>query len=149
MGTQPVAGTLIMIKRIGVAVAVLSASASVALLLLRRPPQSSDDIGPAAITERILVQIMLDVMDWHYSHEGKRGPVRNSEEFHRRYARCIRESNKQRSFQVPLDEMGQLVDGWGRPSVFGEGVGLYSRGPNGIDEKGRGDDMVGPQPQMW
>ncbi|MEZ6186099.1 MAG: hypothetical protein R3F62_13940 [Planctomycetota bacterium] len=32
------------------------------------------------------------------------------------------------------------VDPWGRPLV-GEGLGVYSLGPNGLDEGGRGDDV--------
>ena len=143
------ARTLTVHKRVGVAVAVLSGLSFVVLLLLRRPPESSDDIRPAATTQRILVNIMLVVNDWHYAHEGKPVPVGNIEEFERRYTNGVRESNKERSFQMPLDQTGHLVDGWGRRFAFRRGVGLYSPGPNGIDEKGQGDDVVGPQPEVW
>ena len=48
-----------------------------------------------------------------------------------------------------------IVDAWNnamvyRPIFFGGGFSIYSSGPNGVDDSGRGDDVVlPPNREMW
>ena len=53
------------------------------------------------------------------------------------------------SFEFPMEQVspaGELLDRWGRPCIWehpAPGAGrLYSCGPNGRDERGKGDDVV-------
>jgi hypothetical protein len=54
-------------------------------------------------------------------------------------------------FVVPddrINEKGELLDPWGNAYVYEFEEGrfvLYSRGPDGVDEKGKGDDLALPR----
>jgi hypothetical protein len=130
------------IRRLSIGALLFSGLLLVVLVLLYRPPESTRP-GPAGITERSFWHIAWVVSDWHYEHGDDSASVTSIEEFEQRYASGVRELNREKSFQVPLDESGRLLDGWGRRLAFLPEVGVYSVGPNGLDEGGQGDDMVG------
>jgi len=98
---------------------------------------------------------MLHADTGHHSKQGK-GPDYSAPDALKRYLQGQFTIGKNRYGPYArlderrFDEQGRYLDAWGRPYVLvhparhGKGpIDVYSAGPNGLDERGAGDDITG------
>lgn len=146
-------------SRLGWDAAVASCLLAVAVLL----PLVTWAVGPAhrrenrrksapfRATTRTLDVVEDALFDWYFDlppkSQSPSPPIEAIEGLMVPYIK--RRNQEQTRFRVELDEEGHVLDGWGRRLRFRRDVGVYSVGPNGLDESGQGDDIRGPRPPIF